>query len=361
MDPNDTPEVIDEPVDTAAAVEAPATPDPADNPAAALDAGIAVASGEPAPAPEPEPEAVPGDAAAQPAEPPPAPEAPPADVEAEVAALGLKERGAERFRAMANEIKELAPLRDELTKLGVKDAAGVAELANRAEAGVKMVEMIRETGTTAEAYGEVMDYMALQNEAVRTGNADAARKALDRMRPAMEALARIAGQEVPTFDPATAYPDLQADVARGDLSAERAREIAAQRDREALQGTARQQQLRDQQAQADREAAAQREYDTARDSLNALDARLQADPAYAAKRPALIEAVRQITQTHPPSQWASEAAIAYAAIAPPAAPPPPRVPPPGPVRGSSRPPALTPETDDPYKALDFGIAAANAG
>lgn len=360
MDPNDTPEVTDVVDDTAtpdtATPEAPA----ADDPIAAMDAGIAEASDEPAPAAEPAAEGVPGDAGGEPAQSEAQPEAiPPGDVEAEVTALGLKERSAERFRELSGQVAELAPLRDELVKFGIKDAAGVAEMATRADAGQKMVDMIRETGTTAEAYGEVMDFMAVQNEALRTGDARAARAALDRMRPAMETLARIAGQEVGGFDPAAAYPDLQAEVASGDLTAARAREIAAQRDRAQLQGNAQQQAQREMQAQQERQAAEQRAYDDGRDSLNSLDERLKADPAYASKRPQLLEAVQRIVQQHPPSQWASEAAIAYAAIAAPAPAAP--VAPVGPVRGVSRPPALTPQTDDPYKAMDFGIQAASAG
>jgi hypothetical protein len=350
--------------------EAPAPVDAAAEALAGLEEGIAAVS---EPAPEPEPEAQPeGDAQPEGSEDaqPEGEEKPPGDVaakpddtEAEIAALGLKEKSAERFRTMAAEIKELAPLRDELARIGIKDAAGVSQLVAQADAGIRMVEMVRETGTSAEQYGEVMDYMALQNEALRTGDPAIAKKAIERLRPALEGLAKIAGEEVPGYDPLAAYPDLQADVAAGDLSEKRAKEIAAQRDREQHMGTLRQSQ---QQASRQQEEALRQQQEAVaagQQSLNALEARLSTDPHFAAKRPQLVEAVRQIVQQHPPSQWASEAAIAYAAIAvaPPAqqAPAQSSRPMPGPVRGGSHRMALTPETDDPLKALEIGIELAN--
>jgi hypothetical protein len=349
----------------------PAPVDAAAEALAALEEGIAAADeGGPVPqapvegeeaAPEGEPEAAP--AASPEAAPEAAPEAKPDDTEAEINALGLKEKSAERFRAMAGEIKELAPIRDELARIGIKDASGVSQLVAQADAGIRMVEMVRETGSTAEQYGEVMDYMALQNQAISTGDPALAKKALERLRPALEGLAKIAGEEVPGYDPLAGHPDLQADVESGDLSAKRAKELAAQRDREATMSTIRQSQRQATDAEERRAHEQQQAFASGQQSLNALEARLSADPHFATKRPQLVEAVRQIVAQHPPSQWASEAAIAYAAInvAPPMQPvaQQPSRPMPGPVRGGSHRMALTPETDDPLKALEIGIELAN--
>jgi len=354
----------------------PAPVDAAAEALAAMDEGIAAAEDAPAEAPQPEGEAQPeqqpeGGEAQQPEATPPAdPNAQvpgdaanpkPDDTEAEIAALGLKEKSAERFRAMAGEIKELAPLRDELARIGIKDVSGVSQLVAQADAGMRMVEMVRETGTSAEQYGEVMDYMALQNQALRTGDPAIAKQAIERLRPALEGLAKIAGEEVPGYNPLAAYPDLQADVESGDLSEKRAKEIAAQRDREQHMGNVRQAQQQTERQREEAQRQQEQAYAAGEQSLNALEQRLATNPHFAAKRPQLVEAVRQIVQQHPPSQWASEAAIAYAAIAvaAPQAPQQPAKPMPGPVRGGSHRLPLTPETDDPLKALEFGIEAAN--
>lgn len=378
--------------------DTPATaPDttPTDQPAdvmAALDAGIAAADAETAPAAEPAPvETPPADAATPPADdpsavppadgqPPAQPQegAPPADgqpaaaaegeqqpdadTEAEIASLGLKEKSAERFRGMAAEIKELAPLREAMKAAGIEDVAKLPDVVKRAEAGDFLFEEISKTGTSPEQYGMALEYLGLIAKAGR-GDLVAADKAYTTMAAEMAVLAKMLGKEVPgVHDPLANHQDLRAEVEAGDLPRARAVEIAGQRDRAAYTGSVERQRSESQQAaeQAEQQGV---------QWLNTFDAQMsREDPAYAAKRPALDEAVRQIRQQYHPSEWAQRTALAYARIqapvaaAAPAAPAAPAQPRPGPMRPSGPRPAMDPTTfASPMDALEYGIQQANNG
>ncbi|HEL4828982.1 TPA: hypothetical protein UOC34_000148 [Stenotrophomonas maltophilia] len=379
--------------------DTPATaPDttPTDQPAdvmAALDAGIAAADAEAAPAAD----AVPADAApvadadappaddpnaAPPADgqPPAQPQegAPPADgqpaaaaegeqqpdadTEAEIASLGLKEKSAERFRGMAAEIKELAPIREAMKAAGIEDVAKLPDVVKRAEAGDFLFEEISKTGTSPEQYGMALDYLGLIGKA-QQGDLVAAEKAYEVMGKEYAALAKMLGKEAPGIhDPLANHQDLRAEVEAGDLPRARAVEIAGQRDRAAYTGSVERQRSESQQAaeQAEQQGV---------QWLNTFDAQMsREDPAYAAKRPALDEAVRQIRQQYHPSEWAQRTALAYARIqapvaaAAPAAPAAPAQPRPGPMRPSGPRPAMDPTTfASPMDALEYGIQQANNG
>ncbi|OWB46524.1 hypothetical protein [Stenotrophomonas maltophilia] len=378
--------------------DTPATaPDttPTDQPAdvmAALDAGIAAADAETAPAAEPAPvETPPADAATPPADdpnaappadgqPPAQPQegAPPADgqppaaaegeqqpdadTEAEITALGLKEKSAERFRGMAAEIKELAPLREAMKAAGIEDVAKLPDVVKRAEAGDFLFEEISKTGTSPEQYGMALEYLGLIAKAGR-GDLVAADKAYTTMAAEMAVLAKMLGKEVPgVHDPLANHQDLRAEVEAGDLPRARAVEIAGQRDRAAYTGSVERQRTESQQAA---EQAEQRGIDW----LKRFDAEMaQEDPSYAAKRPQLSEAVRQIREQYHPSEWAQRTALAYARIqapvaaAAPAAPAAPAQPRPGPMRPSGPRPAMDPTTfASPMDALEYGIQQATNG
>lgn len=359
----------------------------------ALDAGIAAADAEEAPAAEAAPvETPPADtttppaedpAAAPPAdgrppaqpqegatpadgEPPAAAEGeqqPDADTEAEIASLGLKEKSAERFRGMAAEIKELAPLREAMKAAGIEDVARLPELVQRSKVGEDMVQMVVETGASAEQYGMALDYLGLIGKA-QQGDMVAAEKAYEVMGKEYAALAKMLGKEAPGIhDPLANHQDLRAEVEAGDLPRARAVEIAGQRDRAAYTGSVERQRTESQQAA---EQAEQRGIEW----LKRFDAEMaQEDPSYAAKRPQLNEAVRQIREQYHPSEWAQRTALAYAriqapaaaapAVAAPAAPVQPR---PGPVRPSGPRPAMDPTTfASPMDALEYGIQQATNG
>lgn len=360
----------------------------------ALDAGIAAADAEEAPAAETTPAEVtpPADAGTPPADdpnaappadgqPPAQPQegAPPADgqppaaadaqpqpdaeTEAEIASLGLKDKTAERFRTLASEVKELAPIRDALKAAGIEDVAKLPDVVKRAEAGDFLFDEISKTGTSPEQYGMALDYLGLVAKAGQ-GDLAAAERAYEVMGKEYAALAKMLGKEAPGIhDPLAAHADLRAEVEAGDLPRARAIEIAGQRDRAEYTGTVQRHQQETQQAA---EQAEQRGIDW----LKRFDAEMaQEDPSYAAKRPQLSEAVRQIREQFHPSEWAQRTAMAYARIqapvavaAPPAAPAQPATPRPGPVRPSGPRPAMVPQAfDNPMDALNFGIEEANHG
>ncbi len=375
-----------------------AAPDttPTDQPAdvmAALDAGIAAADAETAPAAEPAPvETPPADAATPPADepnaappadgqPPAQPQegAPPADgqppaaaegdqqpdadTEAEIASLGLKEKSAERFRGMAAEIKELAPLREAMKAAGIEDVARLPELVQRSQVGEDMVKMVMDTGASPEQYGMALDYLGLIGKA-QQGDLVAAEKAYEVMGKEYAALAKMLGKEAPGIhDPLANHQDLRAEVEAGDLPRARAVEIAGQRDRAAYTGSVERQRTETQQAmtQAQRDAF---------DGLQAYDAEMTAaDPSYLAKRDILQVHVNEIMAKYPPREWERRTAIAYASIKLPAqaatatpTPAPPVQPRPGPVRPSGPRPAMDPTTfASPMDALEYGIQQATNG
>ncbi|MDV3515183.1 hypothetical protein [Stenotrophomonas sp. C1657] len=360
----------------------------------ALDAGIAAADAEEAPAAEPTPAdtAPPADAGTPPADdpnaappadgqPPAQPQegAPPADgqppasadaqpqpdaeTEAEIASLGLKDKTAERFRTLASEVKELAPIRDALKAVGIEDVAKLPELVQRSKVGEDMVQMVVETGMSSDQYGMLLDYGGLIARAA-SGDLKAASDAFDMITKEIAPLAKMLGREVPGMhDPLANHKDLAAEVEAGDLPRARAIEIAGQRDRAEYTGTVQRHQQETQQAA---EQAEQRGIDW----LKRFDAEMaQEDPSYAAKRPQLSEAVRQIREQFHPSEWAQRTALAYARIqapvavaAPPAAPAQPATPRPGPMRPSGPRPAMDPTVfKSPLDALEYGIEQANQG
>lgn len=362
----------------------------------ALDAGIAAADAEEAPAADPNPAETtpPADAGTPPADdpsatpaadgqPPAQPQegAPPADgqppaaadaqpqpdaeTEAEIASLGLKDKTAERFRTLASEVKELAPIRDALKAVGIEDVAKLPDVVKRAEAGDFLFEEISKTGTSPEQYGMALEYLGLVAKAGQ-GDLVAAEKAYTTMAAEMAVLAKMLGKEVPgVHDPLANHKDLAAEVEAGDLPRARAIEIAGQRDRSAYTDNV-------QRHQDDTRKAMTQAQQDAFDGLQAYDAEMAAtDPGYLAKRDILQVHVNKIMANYPPREWERRTAIAYASIklpaepaaAPPAAAPAqPATPRPGPMRPSGPRPAMDPTTfANPMDALEYGIQQASVG
>jgi hypothetical protein len=290
----------------------------------------------------------------------PKPTEPDAEVEAEIKALRLKEKGAERFRAMAGEIKAFAPIKAALEKAGIKDAAtfeqAMPQLVQRSKDFEDMVGMVTETGATPEMYSGMLDYMKDAVAGVN-GDPEAAQRAYDRTLKELAAWGQLIGKEVPgVVDPLEGHADLKAGVENGDLSREYALELARQRNTGTM---ARGRIARHEQAAAQETAQAQ-----GKQALNQLEAQLKAsDPDYARKREFLLPAVRAIVAKYPPDQWAAAARQAYAEIPalPPvaAAAPAPARPTPGPVRGGAR-MSVAAIPKDPMEALEMGIAQASA-
>jgi hypothetical protein len=258
------------------------TPDPSPAPDSApesdLDAfaqGVAEAS-----EPEAEAEAAPEPEAAPAAEAAPAPEADP--VAEEIAALGLKEKSAERFKELAGKVKELSTERETL------QAA-----AQRAE---QWEQMVTSTGATPEQYSSALGYLS----AINSGDPAAMGKAFDAMLGELQWLGKTLGREVTGLvDPLQDHADLAEAVDAGDMTRKAALEVAQARvtlARTAEQAGKVQQQTAAQQAQAQAVAA-----------VNALDQRLQADPLYAAKMQAMQQtgAFAWIKDNLPPEKWAA--------------------------------------------------------
>ena len=361
MDPeNLNPAVTETPP---AAIETPPadTPppaDPAEDPMAAMDAGIAAASESPTPEPNPDddsPEA--GDPATdKPAvegDPPaastdePAPDA----VEAEIAELKLSDRSAKRFRDLAESEKALAPIREAAEKAGVS-LDELPTVFERARERDEFIQMVSSTGATPEQFGKLLDYQSTITAAA-SGDMKAAEAAFAMLLPEVQALAQLLGKDVAgVADPLSSHDDLKSDVEDGVITRERALEIARSRNRERLQDT-----RLDEVTQAQR---AEKERADGVAWLNSFDANMAAsDPTYAAKRPALLAFVETIGQTIPPSKWAAAVQQYYARIPAPA-PAPPQKPRPGPVRPHI-PPARMEQVayDNPMDALDAGISAAS--
>lgn len=349
-----------------------ATPDGADAAAAAqdpeqtvdeamteaLDAGLEkVAPAEPEPAPEPEaPEPpVPGTDAAKDADGQAAAPGEPAEpakdeaTEKEIGDLKLGEKAATRFRDMAKQVKELAPIREQMEKAGIKDLADLPKVFEKAKAADEIIGMVMETGASSDQYGKTLDYLKLVN----SRDPGDLHKAFDTLQQELVDLGRIIGREVQgAYDPLADHEDLRGEVEAGDLSRARALEIAKQRTSDKVAGT--------RQAEATDASAQQAAVQEGRVGLNALGAELaKADPDFAGKQPTLVAILQAITASTPPAQWVEAARRAYATIpAPPKQPA--AKPAPGPMRGAQVAAPLEPTTDDPMAALELGLARVNA-
>jgi hypothetical protein len=279
--------------------------------------------------------------------------------ETEITALGLKEKASERFRELTGEVKALAPVKEALEKAGIKDVAQLPELVQHAADYKELIGMVQETGATPEQYGMTLDYLKVIN-AANSGDRAAAERAYEMVSGELASLAKLIGKEVPgVHDPLAAHADIQQMLAAGEVTREAALEIAQLRQAQVLdRGRV--------QIEAQRNSQ-QTEHQNGIAALNTLGAELSADPQYAQKAPILIAALQAMKETVPPSRWAQSARDIYARIpdmpAPVAAVAAPVAvkPTPGPVRGNSVRPAVMAVTDDPFEAMDRGIAAASGG
>ncbi|MFC4727141.1 hypothetical protein [Coralloluteibacterium thermophilus] len=311
------------------------------SPLDALNAALAAqdepaATGDPAPtAAEPPPAEEPpaqGEPAAKPAE-------PQNDVDTEVAALGLKGRSEERFRAMSAELSELRPLRERVT-----------ELTERAAAADEWEATVKSTGAAPEDFGMALGFLKLQ----ASPRPEDKRQAYEMIQQVAANLAKDLGLDAHGHDALAAHPDLQQLVEKGEVPRNVAAEIAAQRHQQQMGTRARQEEtLRAQQQTAlERGAAA---VDAAVSQLKASDA------DFARKFPLLQPALDLIARSFPPDQWAAELQRRYAALPPMPAPPRPLPPvseaplrPTGAAAGTA---GLAREAKSPLEALEMGLAA----
>ena len=311
----DAPDTSDQPLDDAlgdAIDRAVAEPDPTDD-APPADEQSALEPRQPAepepPADEPvpgSPEAAAAEAAKAEQEAAAAQAQPDAEVEAEITSLGLKEKSAARFRELTAEVKELAPIREQLKAAGIDDLAQLPRIVQRSRDADDLIAMVQETGATPDQYGMTLDYLKTLN-AAHGGDMKAAEQALAMVMSEAAELAKALGRELPGIhDPLEGHADLQAAVQAGDMDRKAAAEVAHARFIQQSAEAQRQQQDTSRQSQA---AA-----DNARDQLIAYDAQMQADPQYVAKRPMLNALVAEIRATLPPAQWLAATQRAYLSI-----------------------------------------------
>jgi len=170
-----------------------------------------------------------------------------------------------------------------------------------------MVQGVQATGTSPEQYGETLSWLALFN----SNDPKQQEKALELVENVAERLAMLLGKERTVGDPLSAHADLKDAVAKGQITAQYAKEIARTRNGQQFrtelttQATTQQQQ---QQAQA-------QELATARTDLSTLEQTLMgSDPDYAAKKAILVPALKPVFAAIPPSQWKMKFMEAYKAI-----------------------------------------------
>lgn len=272
------------------------------------------------------PAAAPSPAAAPAAAPAPAATAPPEtdpDMEREVKELGLKGRTEERFREMSSQLKEVAPLREALTKYQITDPARIEQVIESAQRAQEWEDTVLASTATPEQFGSALNVIkAMNSDDPKMQNA-----AFEAMLGEVVNLGRRLGREVPGLvDPLQSHADLLQEVAAGDLTRARALEVAAQR----AMSTANEAREVSRGQQSQHQAAMSR----AIADLETLNGQLKAsDPDFGRKLVLLQPTLDVIRESVHPSQWVDRIQRAYNSIpvlppvaAAPAPAPAPRVP-----------------------------------
>lgn len=292
------------PADAPAVADAP-TPTLEEGMAAAMAEGLKLSGVEtdpPAPAAGDDPAPAAADDALSQDDPAPSdtPADAPKDTPAEMDTLGIKnERARQRFT-------ELSEKETRLTEI----EATLPDLQTKAETYDQMLTHIQETGATPEQYGNVLGYLRVVNH----GSPQELAVARETLLKEVEFIDQKLGRK---DDPLADHADLQEAVNSGDLTKAYATEIANTRNLQAAQQRHAQQQG-EQQAQASQQRQA--ELQQAVTDLNALGARLAADPLHAQKIEAAKAAFIARRDTIPPRLWAAEFLLDYNAVVVPQAP-----------------------------------------
>lgn len=159
-----------------------------------------------------------------------------------------------------------------------------------------LVQGVQSTGASPEQYGETLSWLSLFN----SGDPKQQEKALEIIEDVADRLATMVGKERKVADPLAAHLDLQQAVAKGQLTAQYAKEVARSRN----QGAFRQELQSHASVQQQQEQAAATEKETARTDLNSLEESLKAtDPLYEQKKAAILPTLKVVFPTIRPSQW----------------------------------------------------------
>jgi len=233
-----------------------------------------------------------------------------ADIEKEIKDRGLKGDTATRFRELSNQVRELAPLREEMPRL-----REVERLHTQWQG------LVADSTASAPQLEQALAYIQSVNSGDPARLAQAAKAMMEEVKWAYTKL----GWELPgVVDPLAAHADLNEAVEDGSMTRAGALEVAAARAL-AASTTARNE------ADTQTRARAQAEQ-TAIGQINVISDRLKAeDPLFAQKLPHLKPTVDLIKSSLPPAQWPAAIERAYRALPNPAPAPRPRTPAPGPM------------------------------
>jgi hypothetical protein len=223
----------------------------------------------------------------------------------------LKKETSERIRTLIDTTKTVTAERDEIKKNFDY-----------------MIEGVQATGTSPAQYGEMLSWMGLFN----SNDPKQQEKALELVESVAERLATLLGKERTIGDPLAAHQDLKEAVAKGQVTAQYAKEIARTRNGQQFRGelTANASQA------AQQQQAAQQEETDGRKALTELEATLMAsDPDYAAKKAILVPALKPIMASIPWSQRKDKFLESYKALRLPKSAPNKGVPPNQPMRPKS--------------------------
>jgi len=195
------------------------------------------------------------------------------------------------------------PIPKELAEKTQDRIRSLAERVKVAEAGVtersseldEMIEMVTETGTSGEQYGQLLGFMKLFN----SDNEDDQRAAFKVMQNEMATMAAKLGETIPGIDPLEGHADLQAEIEAGTLTGDRAIEIANTRSREKATAARKVTTDADTAANADIEQAIV----DAKADLAVFEDAHKTDPQWVAKKAILVPALRATMRVLHPSQW----------------------------------------------------------
>lgn len=198
----------------------------------------------------------------------------------------LKGRTRERFEKLTTTLKETR-----------QQAQQAAEYAQRWR------DTIESTKAPPEAVGESLEILRL----IHSGDPAQMGQALDKLEAARANLAKALGRDLPGVDPLGDHADLAAEVERGELSRQRALELARIRAAEQAQRNQSQQQTAAQQREQAIEQGAQ--------AVDQLLAELKrTDASYATRMGVLQPMLRTIAANTPPERWVTAVREAYAAV-----------------------------------------------
>lgn len=167
-----------------------------------------------------------------------------------------------------------------------------------------MVQGVQATGASPEQYGETLSWLALFN----SPDPSQKKKAYELVESVADRMATMMGIDRQVGDPLAAHADLKDAVAKGQVTAQYAKEIARNRNQAKFTGDISESQRQQQQQQDQHEQSLTQ----ARSDLGQLEATLSAtDPNWARHKEILVAALKPVFGSIPPNQWRDKFQAAY--------------------------------------------------